>query len=67
MVMDPPPSPIREDGESEDLGAPWPGMADGSFDLILPGKGNPKGGKGSGEPQYVPNMVAELNRTDEDL
>eukprot|EP00973_Karenia_brevis_P040338 5572196-Karenia_brevis.AAC.1 len=67
MVMDNPPSPMREDGESEDLGPPWPGMLDESFNLVLPGKGNPQGGKGSGEPQYGINMVAEPNRTDEDL
>eukprot|EP00973_Karenia_brevis_P007986 1082890-Karenia_brevis.AAC.1 len=43
MVMDNPPSPMREDGESEDLGPPWPGMLDESFNLVLPGKGNPQG------------------------
>eukprot|EP00973_Karenia_brevis_P011457 1551042-Karenia_brevis.AAC.1 len=55
MVLEGPPSPIREDGDSEVLGPPWPGT-EGSFDLILPGKGNVGGGKGSGEPQYDNNM-----------
>eukprot|EP00973_Karenia_brevis_P075097 10433558-Karenia_brevis.AAC.1 len=53
MVMDAPPSPMREDGESEVLGPPWPGMSGES--LILQGKGNPDGGKGTGPsgPQYL--------------
>eukprot|EP00973_Karenia_brevis_P087173 12086213-Karenia_brevis.AAC.1 len=42
---------------------------DESFNLVLPGKGNPQGGKGVGsdEPQYAANMVAEPHRSDEDM
>eukprot|EP00973_Karenia_brevis_P090780 12404232-Karenia_brevis.AAC.1 len=55
MVLDPIPSPMREDGDSEVLGPPWPGMS--GENLILPGKGNPDVGKGSGPsgPQYGTN------------